>query len=164
MERIPNILDMWNKFKDGKVCTGLWNCSDVGQGGLGDCWFLSAISAVAHVRPDLLNRLFYTGNRVDMPTNGIYTLMFYQDGNAIITSIDDTVAVKKANKKQVAFTQFTMDDDTGIAEVWPLVIEKAYAKFKGNFTAINGGYPEVALSDLTGGVGGDMGLQSEEQK
>jgi len=55
-----------------------------------------------------------------------------------------------------------MDDDTGIAEVWPLVIEKAYAKFKGNFTAINGGYPEVALSDLTGGVGGDMGLQSDE--
>jgi hypothetical protein len=35
-----------------------------------------------------------------------------------------------------------------------MIIEKAYAKFKGNFNAIDGGFPEVALADLTGGIGG----------
>jgi len=76
VERLQNILDN-RKIKGGKVCTGLWNCSDVSQGGLGDCWFLSAISAVAHMRPDLLDRLFYSGNRMNMPKSGLYTLMFY---------------------------------------------------------------------------------------
>jgi len=57
-----------------------------------------------------------------------------------------------------------LDDDSGIAEVWPLVIEKAYAKFKGNYTTINGGYPEVGLCDLTGGFSADIGFKGNEEK
>jgi hypothetical protein len=35
-------------------------------------------------------------------------------------------------------------------EIWSLVVEKAYAKLKGNYSAIVGGQPSVALQLLTG--------------
>ncbi len=37
-------------------------------------------------------------------------------------------------------------------EMWPMVIEKAYAKFCGSYRNIEGGKVHVALAELTGGV------------
>lgn len=33
---------------------------------------------------------------------------------------------------------------------WAMIYEKAYARFKGGYATINGGYDEVSLTDLTG--------------
>ncbi|KAJ2930752.1 hypothetical protein H1R20_g6335, partial [Candolleomyces eurysporus] len=37
-------------------------------------------------------------------------------------------------------------------ETWVPLIEKAYAKFYGNYSYLQGGYPREAIEDLTGGV------------
>lgn len=114
---------------------------------------MSAISAVAHVRPKLIERLFHKNNRSDLPKNGIYSMMFYSGFQPVIISIDNFVATRKNNARHPAFVGFS-EGEAGQTEIWPMIIEKAYAKFKGNFNAIDGGFPEVALADLTGGIGG----------
>merc|ERR1711957_1101946 len=45
-------------------------------------------------------------------------------------------------------------------EIWPLVVEKAYAKLHGSYEALNGGRIVVALCALTGGNGQVLDLQS----
>lgn len=144
-----------------KVCTGNWNCNDVLQGGLGDCWFLSAISAVSHSNPELIGRLFHSSCRKEVPENGLFTLMFYEDGKPMIISIDNKLATPK-DGCYTSFTDYLKED--GVAEVWPNIIEKAYAKFKGSYTIINGGYPEEGLADLTGGTGYRVSLSNDEGK
>jgi hypothetical protein len=43
-------------------------------------------------------------------------------------------------------------------------MEKAYAKFHGNYTRINGGRPKVALANMTGGVADGFSLDTPEAK
>ena len=40
----------------------------------------------------------------------------------------------------------------GDKEIWPLLIEKAYAKMYGNYKNIEGGLVDAALADLTNGA------------
>ena len=37
-------------------------------------------------------------------------------------------------------------------ELWPMVLEKAYAKLNGSFNFIEAGKVQYALSDMTGGI------------
>ena len=37
-------------------------------------------------------------------------------------------------------------------ELWPILLEKAYAKKYGSFENIEGGYTSFALSELTNGI------------
>ena len=37
-------------------------------------------------------------------------------------------------------------------ELWPVIIEKAYAKKYGSYSAIAGGLVDLALSELTNGI------------
>jgi hypothetical protein len=48
-----------------------------------------------------------------------------------------------------------------VAEVWPTMMEKAYAKFYGNYENINGGRPKVALADMTGGAVDGFSLDTQ---
>jgi calpain-15 len=56
--------------------------------------------------------------------------------------IDDYIPCN--NNKKPIFTKFNGH------EMWPLLLEKAYAKFKGNYHNIEKGNPLVALKELTG--------------
>src|SRR5262249_46447421 len=40
--------------------------------------------------------------------------------------------------------------ENGSAEIWPVVVEAAYAKLAGGYRVIQGGFPSVALEVLTG--------------
>ncbi len=39
-----------------------------------------------------------------------------------------------------------------VKEIWPMILEKAYAKLYGSFKFIYGGFVSEALSDLTNGA------------
>ena len=45
-----------------------------------------------------------------------------------------------------------MNNNGGNKEIWPLLIEKGYAKLKGSYKNIVGGLVDEALADLTNGV------------
>jgi hypothetical protein len=126
--------------------------TDVHQGSLGDCWFLSAVACVA-ARRELIEQLFQFSDE----SAGCYVVRFYKDGKNVDVGIDDFFPLAFGTKPLFA--------DSGTREkVWVQVLEKAYAKLHGSFAAIDGGYVQDALVDLTGGSGNTLQLHSDEGK
>jgi len=62
--------------------------TEIWQGTLGDCYFLSALSVVAHSRPELLEKIFHPSCRT-YQENGMYTVMFYRNRLPVIITVDD---------------------------------------------------------------------------
>jgi len=112
--------------------------SDIAQGELGNCWFLSALSVLAE-RPKLLQGLFVTKelNRI-----GCYQIMFFSNGEWKSITIDDSLPIHSYGG--LAFSKARG------SQLWVPFIEKAYAKLYGSYQAIEGGHMYDALSDLTG--------------
>ena len=112
---------------------------DIQQGGLGDCWFLSALAVLAE-RPQLLDDLIITKyfNKV-----GAYQVMLCRNGRWEAVLIDDHFPVTQYNT--LAFSRCAR-----ARQLWVPLIEKAYAKVHGSYSAIHGGQVHEALADLTG--------------
>ena len=141
---------------------------DVRQGKLGDCYLLGAISMLAenplhlmHVFPDVpedcpgpdSNRV--PGERAGefeqvFNRGGVYALRLYDGNDFRIVVVDDWLPCDSDGTP--SFAKPAPEDTDGIVEIWPLIVEKAYAKFKGSYEAIVGGLTEEALHDLTGGL------------
>jgi len=118
--------------------------NDVKQGYLDDCYFMAAIAALARSRPDWIEKMIRDNG------NGTYTVTFYREVNKKTQKVEMTVDLKvPSNRKRV---NLSGDMNTlGESEVWPTVLEKAYAQYKGSYAAIGlGGTPGDALFTLTG--------------
>ena len=124
---------------------------DIRQGELGDCWFLSAIT-VAATRPHLVRRCFVTQ---DLLPTGIVCVRFFKNGQWRPVVIDDRFPCSRLGGPK--FGRSRQRDD-----MWVACLEKAYAKLHGSYAAMDGGFVDEALVDLTGGVGGErIRLQHE---
>lgn len=119
------------------------DASDVCQGALGDCWLLAAFATLCERKTFIQNcfvtrcynpRCKYVIRLYDQDTKGFYTV-----------TVDDYIPCDANNRP--LFTKFNG------TEMWPLLLEKAYAKSKGSYAAIEGGRPINALIDLTGYLG-----------
>jgi len=75
--------------------------------------------------------------------------MLYKYRKPVIVVIDDFFPVD--NMRTYPYVQIGVAPD-GVKEVWPMIIEKAYAKLGGGFPAIEGGLVADALQALTNGV------------
>jgi len=121
-----------------------FRAADLQQGGVGDCWFLSALAVVAE-RPDLIERLMATPRANDQ---GCYEVRLFLDGWWTGTVVDDRLPCTDQQRRP---------DGTNLAysrgqwqQLWVPLIEKAYAKAHGSYRAISGGEIAEALLDLTG--------------
>jgi hypothetical protein len=103
--------------------------TDVYQGYIGDCYLLAAASGVAMKRLDIAN-VFALKEPNDQ---GIAALNMYLKGKPTIITIDDTIPVDSNGNPVLALL-----GDTNA--IWPLLIEKAFAKMYGNFENIVGGW------------------------
>ena len=114
------------------------------QGATGDCWFLSSISALAEKRP-LADRVINptANSTAAAQEGGIYKFQFYRMGEWHDVIIDDQIPL-----------QYSARPENG--ELWVPLLEKAYAKFFGNYHNIVGGDPVWALFNLTGGLTVDV--------
>jgi hypothetical protein len=125
-------------FEDG-VDSG-----DVLQGQLGDCYFLSAMAVLGS---KLTREKFIFLNTDDeFMTCGAFCIKFYNQGVEDIVIIDDFMPM--INGTDFPFTQTPNDNK----ELWPLLLEKAYAKKYGSFHNIAGGFVDFALAELTNGI------------
>ena len=139
--------------------------NDIVQGLLGSCWFLAGLAAVTE--RELLQEFCLTAQD---DKRGIYEFTFYPeqaDGNRqpIKVCVDSRLPIRVEDNKEsrsseiVAYTRARQD-----GELWPILIEKAYAKLYGSYEAINGGFFCHAVSDFTGGGHGLVTINNTAKK
>lgn len=114
--------------------------ADVCQGALGDCWLLAAFATLCE-RKTFIQNCFVT--RTYNPF-GKYTIRLYdmKKRHFHYVTIDDYVPCDSHGRP--LFCKFNGH------EMWPLLLEKAYAKSKGSYAAIEGGRPLQAMIEMTG--------------
>jgi len=113
--------------------------SRIVQGWLGDCYFLSAVSALAE-RPERIKAIFVTR---EVNEAGCYAVQVYVSGCLQTVLLDDVIPCKRGSNVP-AFTR-TLGN-----ELWVLLLEKAWAKVNENYENIEAGNSVEALSFLTG--------------
>lgn len=150
--RLPNQDPTWEKIEFHKpdeifggdkydVFHGI-DPNDAQQGDLGNCYLLSALSALAE-RPELIKRLF----DIEVKNNNrFYSIWLCINGIWQQVIIDDYLpCFRRPNGSlQPAFSR------THRYEIWPMLVEKAYAKVYGCYQKTIGGDPLDTLHELTG--------------
>lgn len=112
--------------------------SDIYQGSLGDCYFLSSISALAEF-PDRVERLILNSSSNE---KGCYAVALNINGDWKEVFLDDLFPT---HRRKIIFCH------SSSAELWAMLLEKAYAKvYNGYWNIGTGGFAEDALKDLTG--------------
>lgn len=139
---------VWKRLPNFVVVTDFgFSPNDLLQGGVGDCWFLSALAVVAQ-RHDLIARLF-----VDTAParSGCYLLRLFLDGQWRRVVVDDQLpCVSNPNRSHLAGEVGLAFSRTNNQQLWVCLLEKAYAKAHGSYHAISGGEISEALVDLCG--------------
>lgn len=100
---------------------------DIKQGGLGSCFFLACLSAMAEYPNRILN-LFVTKK---VNKYGIYCVKFCVNGKWKAIIVDDFIPCLK--DKKPCFSQAVGN------ELWVMLLEKAYAKLVGGYFVVDGG-------------------------
>jgi len=144
---------------------------DIMQGALGDCYFLSALSAIAEV-PERIKRLFITTTipadccyRVWQLNLGMWTEFCVDDYFPIQPPPDpkkQTTAKVSAGQSRdhpIAFSGPRINK--GLVELWVLLLEKAWAKKYQSYYDIQAGYTDEVLTDLTGAPCETLSCKSE---
>ena len=132
---------------------------DVGQGGLGDCWAISAMASLSG-RPDLLKVVIpdlYQQVLYGSKYCGILRFRFYHFGSWTEVVIDDILPFKENGALIFAHNPEARRPG-GTREWWLSLLEKAYAKLEGGYENLKGGLPAVALTAFTGGFCEDIYL------
>lgn len=122
--------------------------TDALQGVIGDCYYLSALSALARARPELLREAFRDNG------DGTFTARFFrraEDGSRVAeaVTVDGSVPLRATDGHPIYARARELSG--GAKELWPLVAEKAYAAWKGGYHVMGeGGLVEETLEELTG--------------
>ena len=118
--------------------------NDVKQGYLGDCYFLAAIQAIAQSNPAALKKLIKDNG------DGTYDITLYVhkyfiswNRRPVIITVNATVPVAEGGTRPIYA-------GVGDQELWVLLLEKAYAQYKGDYGDIEGGYASKAMGVLLG--------------
>jgi hypothetical protein len=107
--------------------------SDPRQGELGDCWLVAAMSSAAENHGQHMTKLF---KRSDLP-NGKYTIDFFDiragsSGGWVEVTVDDQVPCHNGGRPLFVSSRNSN-------ELWPMILEKAFAKFVGGYEHLRGG-------------------------
>ncbi|KAG6910051.1 hypothetical protein DXG01_013497 [Tephrocybe rancida] len=159
-QRVTQIFDKPEFYIDGT------DPSDIVQGPLGDCWFLSALATMS-TTVDLVEKFCVERNE----EVGVYGFVFFRDAHWVVVIIDDFLYTTIPKFEDLPFEQRRLYHNSKeayttaarkhgnnlhfaksgtIGETWVPLIEKAYAKLHGNYAALDGGDAGEAIEDLTG--------------
>ncbi|KGO41167.1 Alpha/beta hydrolase fold-3 [Penicillium expansum] len=166
VKRVTEIFENPQFFVNGPTA------SDVRQGYDGDCWLMAALCTMGN-KAELIEKICVARNE-DV---GIYGFVFHRDGEWQQCIIDDKLYLRAADYDESVTERPLWDDinrndteeeyrrvwQTGSRalyfaqcvddnETWLPLLEKAFAKAHGDYSAIEGGFVGEALEDLTGGV------------
>ncbi|KAM9241018.1 calpain-13-like [Leptosomus discolor] len=116
---------------------------DIMQGEIGDCWMLAALGSLT-LQKQYLKNVIPKDQGFQDDYAGIFHFRFWQYGDWVDVVIDDQLPF--LNGRYLSVHPRTSN------EFWPSLLEKAYAKLRGSYQNLHGGYLSDSLVDLTGGV------------
>ena len=125
--------------------------SDIKQGLLGDCYFLSILSVLAEV-PNRIKKLFVTSKINEF---GVYAVTLKKNGESREVVLDDYFPCQ--------FGEPCFSKANG-NELWVLILEKAWAKLHGSYERIEAGFAHNVMNDLTGAPSFDFDIEDEGQE
>ncbi|KAJ5923242.1 Alpha/beta hydrolase fold-3 [Penicillium verhagenii] len=159
-------------FNDPQFYVNGPTASDVRQGRDGDCWLMAALCTMGN-KEQLIENICVA----QCQTIGIYGFVFYRDGEWQQCIVDDKLYLRSADYDESIDERPLWDDRIGTDaeeeyrrvwqtgsralyfaqcadpnETWLPLLEKAFAKAHGDYSAIEGGFVGEAIEDLTGGV------------
>lgn len=136
----------------------------VRQGAVGNCWFLSALAVVAE-QAHLVQALL---PHAQLNNKGVYQINFCLDGKWTPILVDSHLPVITKGGSRIidplrGGTTSSVPQDGGettvaipafcatpLGQLWPALIEKAYAKAHGSYERLSGGFIQEAFGDMTG--------------
>ena len=161
VKRVEQIFDKPEFFVDGATA------DDVRQGDAADCWFLSALSALCSMEAKELGNLVDRVCVKRDEAAGVYGFLFYRDGEWRSEIVDDKLYLSARDYKYMdnssemnyllkyikekdraeQYRKIVQSNSDALYyaksahknETWVPLIEKAYAKAHGDFTAIENG-------------------------
>ncbi|XP_068106699.1 calpain-12 [Hyperolius riggenbachi] len=124
---------------------------DVCQGNLSNCWFLSAVACLS-LYPQFLEQVVPPGQDFGDGYNGKFRFQFWQYGRWVEVVVDDLLPTIEVQQNGSTHYNLLFMHSTEKDEFWSSLLEKAYAKLKGGYSALQMGFAGEALEDMTGGV------------
>ena len=146
--------------------------ADVSQYGLGDCYLFAALAGLASTKQgrDVI-RGAITENKDAAGKVVSYTVKLHEVHDPLLgpKTFKERTCEIAADEPYIDGHAIARGDSTDpkrpstVYEVWPLVIEKAYAKLKDSYNAMaKGGYPHDAMEALTGKPATSVELDSRK--
>jgi hypothetical protein len=122
---------------------------DIKQGECGDCYFLASLAAIARQQPDFLFRMI-----VPSETNYFNVRFYDSDGNDLYAKVDDKFWISVNDNIIVEPVYAKSGTIKGeITEIWPMIIEKAWALLNGGYEKIEGsGQQKIEYSHALTGI------------
>ena len=147
---------------------------DVHQGVLHDGWLLSAIQILAasggvgdeEVDP-LIKNLFmhcFAGTAAEaniLSDIGVYGVRLHKNGAWETILVDDYFPCLDDEYKETKCCGVAFAYTTSMEEMWVSLLEKAFAKYYGNYAALQNGFPHFALEDMTGAKSEALSIMQE---
>ena len=111
---------------------------DVEQGQIGDWYFMSTLSSLAQQQPYEIEKLFIT---TESNTSGWYAMRLLVNGWYQTIVVDDFIPFDPKSKRPLFAGKKTKN-------IWPMLLEKAWAKINGSYEDIVTGSSSEALNFL----------------
>lgn len=134
-------------IQDWQLFRGAPRAEDVQQGELGDCWLISALSALAEFQGGCYVRALLPGQERMSPC-GAYLVRLCLGGRWRSVLVDDRLPCMEGRESSF-YTQLAYCE-THRQQLWASIIEKGLAKACGSYGALQKGQAREALSILTG--------------
>lgn len=127
--------------------------NDVSQGQIANCYLISSLAEVALVAPEVIERGIVARG------DGTFAVTLYEQRRArkrfekVTVIVDGKFPCNNGGDPKSPSPLFCQpgDKDAEKHELWPMLYEKAFAQWKGGYSAIgNGGSSPAALEAITG--------------
>jgi hypothetical protein len=133
--------------------------TDVRQGMIGDCYYLSSLAETALLTPSVITNMFINNG------DGTYTVSFNHSGKTDYVTVDSQLPVDRSG--YYAYANMGTNISNKTVPLWVALAEKAYVQFnesgwlrtdpssvgRNSYAAISGGYMFQALNQITGKAG-----------
>ena len=115
--------------------------ADLCQGAVGDCWLVAALACAAE-HPSSIRNAFDT---LEANSRGKYNVRLFDPEKQAweVVTVDDRIPCRKGTTRP----EYMKCDGK---ELWPVLLEKAFAKFCGSYNALDGGWAVWGWRVLTG--------------